>query len=204
MPARLPTAKASAVAATIAWPMKLLSNLIAWPAPGSPTWKTFSAQHLSTGSILAKVAWVAPTMMFKRPASASTGERASGASTNTTPLLCASSRKWVVEWGSLVEQSTMIKPALGLLNKPSGPATTASTCGEPVTQIKTMSQLAPKAAALSAKVAPASSKSFTRSRCLCTVIANFWPLAIKFLAMPWPIRPDAPMYPTVISVSLVN
>jgi hypothetical protein len=42
-----------------------------------------------------------------------------------------------------------------------------------------VSQLAPKAAALSAKVAPASN---------------------KFFAIPWPIRPDAPMYPTVISV----
>ena len=105
MPERWPTAKASAIAVHIAWPMKLFSSLIVWPAPGPPTWNTFSAKQRSSGSILANTEASAPTITFRRPASASTGVRASGASTKATSLRAQSSRRRAVESGSLVEQS---------------------------------------------------------------------------------------------------
>ena len=104
MPARAPTANASAVAVQIAWAMKLLSSLIVCPAPGPPTWNTFSANARSTGSSRAKTSGSAPTMTLSLPSSASAGVRASGASTKATPAAAQASRSLVVESGSLVER----------------------------------------------------------------------------------------------------
>ena len=51
-------------------------------------------------------------MMLRRPCSASTGVRASGASTNSTPLAASSSRIFAVVDGSLVDVSITIEPGL--------------------------------------------------------------------------------------------
>ena len=58
----------------------LLTSLSTWPSPGLPTWKTFSQNALSTGSMRSKSAGSAPTIVLRRPSSASFGVRASGAS----------------------------------------------------------------------------------------------------------------------------
>ena len=84
-------ASASAVAVQIACAMKLFSSLMTWPEPGGPMWKTFSAKHFSTGSSLAITAGSAPTITFRRPASASTGVRDSGASTKRMPCVAMAS-----------------------------------------------------------------------------------------------------------------
>ena len=52
----------------------------------------------------------APTITLSLPASASTGVRASGASTKLTPAAAQGSRSLAVESGSLVELSTIIRP----------------------------------------------------------------------------------------------
>ena len=74
---------ASASAVSDIWPIaaKLLTSLILCPAPRVPTWKMFSQNAFNAGSISAKVASSAPTIVLSRPCSASTGVRASGAST---------------------------------------------------------------------------------------------------------------------------
>ncbi len=74
------TATASAIEAAIDIASMLLTSLSTWPEPGGPTWKMFSQNACSTGSIAAKSAGSAPTMVFRRPSSASFGVRASGAS----------------------------------------------------------------------------------------------------------------------------
>ena len=72
----------------------------------------FSQKAPSTGFSFANVASSAPTMMLSRPCSASTGVRASGASTNSTPLAASSSRIFAVVAGSLVDVSMTIEPLL--------------------------------------------------------------------------------------------
>ena len=42
---------------------------------------------------------------------------------------------------------------------------------------------------------PAASRSAMRVRARCTVRCSSWPLACRVRAMPWPMRPDAPMNP---------
>src|SRR5450432_2266569 len=203
MPARAPTAKASAVAVQIAWAMKLLSSLTMWPAPGPPTWNTFSAKVRNTGSIRAKVASSAPTMTFSLPNSASTGVRASGASTSSTPAPAQAARNCVVESGSLVEQSTMTNPFLPFApaSRPPVPVIAASTCGDPVTQRNTISHDVASADGVATSVAPAATRSAIRARLRCTVKLSAWPFASRFFAMPWPIKPDAPMNPMLAIAS---
>ena len=104
-------AHASAVAVQIACAMKLLISLRMIPWPAGPTWMMFSQNAGSTGFSCANVASSAPTMMLSLPASASTGVRASGASTNFTPSRASASRVLVVVAGSLVDVSTTISPA---------------------------------------------------------------------------------------------
>ena len=70
------------------------------PWPGGPAWMMFSQNACSTGFSAANVASSAPTMMLSRPCSASTGVRASGASTNCTPERASASRIFVVVAGS--------------------------------------------------------------------------------------------------------
>src|SRR6185436_9570162 len=141
------------------------------------------------------VASSAPTMQLSLPASASIGVRASGASTRRAPAAAQVSRSFAVESGSLVEQSTITRPRLAPASRPDGPVSEASTCGEPVTQRKTISLAAASSAAELHSFAPAASRSATPSRLRCTVSESAWPLAIRFFAMPWPINPDAPMNP---------
>ena len=59
----------------------------------------------------------APTMTLSRPSSASLGVRASGASTKVTPFFARSAAIRAVESGSLVEQSTTIRPAARALEQ---------------------------------------------------------------------------------------
>ena len=70
----------------------------------------FSQYAANTGFSSANVASSAPTIMLSRPCSASTGVRASGASTNATPFSASASRILVVVAGSLVDVSTTIMP----------------------------------------------------------------------------------------------
>jgi hypothetical protein len=98
----------------MAWPMKLLSSLTTWPALGPPTWKMFSQKAASTGRILSNTACSAPTMVLSLPSSASTGVRASGASTRVAPCCAHKAAKRRVDSGSLVEVSITIRPALAL------------------------------------------------------------------------------------------
>src|SRR6185436_15637347 len=141
------------------------------------------------------VASSAPTMQLSLPASASIGVRASGASTRRTPAAAQVSRSFAVESGSLVEQSTTTRPRFAPASRPDGPVSDASTCGEPVTQRKTISLAPASSAAELHCFAPAASRSATPSRLRCTVSESACPLAIRFFAMPWPISPDAPMNP---------
>ena len=194
-PARWPTAKASAVAVQMACAMKLFSSLMVWPAPGPPTWKMFSAKQVSTGCRHSNTLGSAPTMTLSRPASASTGVRDNGASMKDTPWPAHCSRRRAVESGSLVEQSTIISPGCAPASRPLAPVTQASTWGEPVTQMKTRSLAAATSWALVASVAPAASRSATRSRLRCTASVRLWPLVSRLRAMPWPMRPLAPMNP---------
>jgi hypothetical protein len=67
---------------------------------------TFSQKAFSTGCRRSKFSASAPTIVFRRPSSASFGVRASGASMYATPRSARSARIRAVELGSLVEQST--------------------------------------------------------------------------------------------------
>ena len=110
-------------------------------------------------------------MTLSLPSSASAGVRASGASTKVTPAAAQTPRSRAVESGSLVEQSTTTSPLrpFAPASRPSGPSIAASTCGEPVTQRKTMSAALASAAGVACSVAPAAARSATRSRLRCTV-----------------------------------
>ena len=70
----------------------------------------FSQHASSTGWTRAKSSSEAPTMALRRPASASAGVRASGASTKDAPRSASAAAMRVLEAGSLVEQSTTMRP----------------------------------------------------------------------------------------------
>ena len=131
----------------------------------------FSQNADSTGFSSANVASSAPTMMLSRPCSASTGVRASGASTNLTPCFASASRVFVVVAGSLVDVSTTTRPARAALAMPPSPNTLSSTCGAPVTHRKTMSDARASSAVDFASFAPFAIRSSTgpRLRCARTV-----------------------------------
>ena len=63
----------------------------------------------------------APTMVFRRPSSASFGVRASGASMSFTPLAARSARTFALEAGSAVEVSTTTRPARAADSSPCWP-----------------------------------------------------------------------------------
>jgi len=99
----------------------------------------FSQNAPNSGFSSSNVASSAPTMMLRRPCSASTGVLASGASTKRTPWSASSVRMCAVVAGSLVDVSTTISPCRAAPAMPSAPSTTSSTCGAPVTQSITTS-----------------------------------------------------------------
>ena len=98
-------------------------------------------------------------MMLSLPSSASTGVRASGASTNSTPAEASESRIFVVVAGSHVDVSTTMSPVRAALAMPSLPLTISSTCGAPVTQRNTMSDARATSALVVTSFAPAASRS---------------------------------------------
>ena len=112
-------AQASAVAVAIACAIKLLTSLSMCPCPGGPTWITFSQYAANTGFSLANVSSSAPTMVLRRPSSASFGVRASGASTYLAPLFAKSSRILAVDEGSAVEVSTTMSVSRAAPRSPS-------------------------------------------------------------------------------------
>ncbi len=164
------------------------------PWPAGPAWKMFSQNACSTGFSVANVASSAPTMMLSFPSSASTGVRASGASTNSTPAEASDSRIFVVVAGSLVDVSTTTSPLRAALAMPSLPLTISSTCGAPVTQRNTMSDARATSALVAASFAPAAMRSSSGFLLRCARTVNGKPLVTRFFAIPWPMRPS-PMKP---------
>ncbi len=75
----------------------------------------------------------------------------------------------------------MISPLAAPDSRPSAPVTTCSTCGEPVTHRNTTPHSRAIAAGLGSSLAPAASRSATRSRLRNAVIASGWPLALQVL-----------------------
>ena len=104
-----------------------------------------------------------PTITSSVPSQASFGVRLSGASISVMPLGSSSAARRVVTAGSDVEQS-MMSSGLPAEARPSGPLITASTCGLPVTQSRTMSQASASSRALPASAAPRCFRSSTGSR----------------------------------------
>ena len=149
----------------------------------------FSQNAASTGFSSANVASSAPTMMLSRPCSASTGVRASGASTKRTPLAASSSRIFAVVAGSLVDVSMTMSPLRATDAMPSLPLTISSTCGAPVTHRNTMSASRATSAFVFTSFAPAASRSSSGLRLRFTRTASGKPLVTRFFAMPWPMRP---------------
>ena len=133
-------AQASALALAIDMARKLLMSFSTMPWPAGPAWMMFSQKAARTGFSSANVASSAPTMMLSLPSSASTGVRASGASTKRTPFSASASRIFVVVAGSLVDVSTTTSPLRAAAAMPSLPLTISSTCGAPVTHRNTMSE----------------------------------------------------------------
>ncbi len=82
---------------------------------------TFSQNAESTGLSCANTASSAPTIVLSRPCSASTGVRASGASTNSARFAPKSIRIAAVEAGSAVDVSTTIKPSRAAVSSPVPP-----------------------------------------------------------------------------------
>ena len=122
MPARWPTAKASAVAVQIAWAMKLLSSLMMWPAPGPADVEDVlgeGAQHrLEPGEGRAVGAdhdvELAGLGLDRRARQRRVDEQ-------SRRRRRRASRSRAVESGSLVEQSTMTSPAaLAPASRPDG------------------------------------------------------------------------------------
>jgi hypothetical protein len=160
-------------------------------------WTILAAKQAMTGFAASKAAESAPTMQSSVPASASFGVRLSGASTKAMPAACSSSASSPVETGSDVEESITIRPGRAPARMPSGPRTSASTCGLPVTQSTMISASAAMARGLATSRAPRPTRSSTGARLRCAMTRSGNPLARMFLAMPWPIRPS-PMKPTVL------
>ena len=77
----------------------------------------------------------APTMTLRRPCSASTGVRASGASTSVTPLAAHAARSRAVTVGSDVDVSTTTSPGRAPASTPVSDVSTESTSAAPVTQM---------------------------------------------------------------------
>ena len=141
----------------------------------------------------ANVASSAPTIVLRRPCSASTGVRASGASTKRTSAFASASRILVVVAGSLVDVSTTIIPGRAAPATPSGPKTTSSTCGAPVTHRITMSDARARSAFVFTSVAPRFTRSSTGARLRWPRTASGKPFSTRFFAMPWPISPTPTM-----------
>ena len=92
--------------------MKLLSSLIVWPAPGPPDVEPRSRQRSAAPVRAARTtASSAPTITFRRPASASTGVRANRCiDQGHAGGLAAIAAGAQSTSGSLVEQSTTTRP----------------------------------------------------------------------------------------------
>ena len=120
-------------------------------------------------------------MMLSRPCSASTGVRASGASTKRTPLAASSSRIFAVVAGSLVDVSMTMSPLRATDAMPSLPLTISSTCGAPVTHRNTMSASRATSAFVFTSFAPAASRSSSGLRLRLTRDRQRKPLGDEIL-----------------------
>ena len=78
----------------------------------------------------------------------------------------------MVETGSAVEQSTTIEPGFRPSFRPFGPRTIASTSGEPVTQMNTMSEASATSRGDFASRAPRAIRSSTGLRLR-------WPITVR-------------------------
>ena len=195
-PALAATAKASAIDAAKLIAIMLFTSLSTWPWPGPPTWKMFSQNALSTGSIASKSSGSAPTMVLSRPSSASLGVRASGASiklhaagreVGADAARSTPARRWSV--------STTISPGARRLEQ-------AVLAVDDVLDLGRAGDADEDDVGGAARIrhcvfasfAPAASRSARLARLRLALKVSGKPLASRFFAMPWPIMP-MPMNP---------
>ena len=95
-----------------------------------------------------------------------------------------------------VEQSMTMLPGRRPCRMPSGPVSTASTWGEPVTTRITMSTRAASAVALCTLCTPAALSWSSGWLPGCSSTTSSWPCLTRLLAMPCPImpRPTMPIF----------
>ena len=197
-PALLAKTSASLTAAMFSATMIWLATLVVCPSPLPPTCVMFLPISCRSGSILAKVASVPPTMMVSEAALAPTSPPLTGASRYSQPralIFCANS---FVAMGEMLLMSTTVLPAVKPPATPCAPKSTFSTSGVSGTMVKTTSARCATSVALAQATAPASSRAC--GTWLRVVTKSSCPAARRCPAMGAPMMPN-PMNPSFMSMS---
>ena len=163
----------------------LFTSLATLPEPETPTCTTCSPSALITGMARFTAASSPPIMMVSVPLIERAGPPLTGASTKCMPAAFALASNSCDSFGSLVERSTMVTPALGAASICPTTALTAAGSGN---DMATTSHCATK----SATDFPATAPLATIAATLAGTMSNTrtgTPADNRYVTMGWPMLP---------------